>query len=504
MKGYAVYRKIMQLKEKGFRKDAVAKMLKINWRTADRYWDMGVDAYEAYVATVSKARLLDEYKEIIVGWLRAYPSMTASQVGDWLREHYSVGFAERTISRYVKNLRSEYNLPKACAPPRDYEAVPTLPMGQQLQVDFGEQWMPNVEGGRTKAYVAAFVLAHSRYKYVEGQSFPYTSVDLVNASHRCFRYLGGMPEEMVFDQDSIVCVSENAGDIVHTYEFEKFRQECNLKIYMCRAADPESKGKIESVVKYVKGNYLANRLYVDDAILNSGCLEWLERTANAKPHGTTKRVPAEVFAEEREYLRPLVESAENVDARIYRTVRKDNTILYDSNRYSVPLGTYNTQKEVSIEAKEGVLSIQTTFGDDICEHRITSGRGLLIQSQSHKRDKTSSLDMTQAALGQLLEGKADEFLQTIRTEKVRYARDQFKLIQALCAQYGTELALHAIDFCQDSKLYSANYMKDYLAHVSVKQPEPSAPTVIPVSDQKYHVTTQKRDLDVYVKAGDAK
>lgn len=208
--------------------------------------------------------------------------------------------------------------------------------------------------------------------------------------------------------------------------------------------------------------------------------------------------------EEREYLRPLVECAENADARIYRTVRKDNTVLYDSNRYSVPLGTYNTQKEVCFEVKEGVLFIQTTFGDEICEHRITSGRGLLIQSQSHKRDKTSPLDMTQAALGQLLEGKADDFLQTIRTEKVRYARDQFKLIQALCAQYGTELTLQAIDFCQDSKLYSANYVKDYLAHVATTQPEPPIPLVIPVSDQKYHVTTQKRNLDVYVKAGGTK
>ncbi len=44
--------------------------------------------------------------------------------------------------------------------------------------------------------------------------------------------MGGMPAEMVFDQDSIVCVSENAGDIIYTHEFEKFRQECKISIYM--------------------------------------------------------------------------------------------------------------------------------------------------------------------------------------------------------------------------------------------------------------------------------
>ncbi len=56
------------------------------------------------------------------------------------------------------------------------------------------------------------------------------------------------------------------------------------------AADPESKGKIESVVKYVKGNFLENRNIYDDSILNGSLLDWLERTANAKVHGTTKRV----------------------------------------------------------------------------------------------------------------------------------------------------------------------------------------------------------------------
>ena len=499
MKGYSVYSQIQQLKEQGFRKDAVARNLGINWRTANRYWDMTVEEYEASLSGVCQVQLLDEYRDTIVRWLREYPTLSAAQICDWLKEHYSATFSDRTVCRYVKSLREEYDLRKS-PNPRSYEAVPELPMGQQIQVEFGEKWLRNVDGGRTKAYAAAFVLAHSRYKYAELQSRPYTATDLVRACHRCFRYIGGMPRELVFDQDSIVCVSENAGDIIHTYEFEKLRQDCKLSIYMCRGADPESKGKIESVVKYIKGNYLENRLYVDDSILSYGCLEWLERTANAKIHGTTKRIPTEVFAEEREHLRPLIDCAENKQTVICRTVRKDNTVLYDSNRYSVPLDTYNTQKEVRIEPLDGILQIQTVFGEPICEHRISNGRGLLIQNKSHTRDRSSGLDQMQDALDSLLENKATIFLQTIRTEKSRYARDQFKLIQTLCDQYGLKDVLVAVDFCQYSKLYSANYVKDYLEHHADKQPEvPMLP--IPVSNSKYHVTTQKRSLEVYAKAG---
>lgn len=145
-----VYNAIQQLKERGFRKDSVAKQLGINWRTVDRYWDMTADEYETQTQSLKRGSPLDKYQNQILIWLRQYPTMTASQVCDWLKEHYKADFQERTVSRYVKQLREDYNLKKAAAP-RDYEAAPELPMGQQIQVDFGEKMMPNVDGGQTYA-----------------------------------------------------------------------------------------------------------------------------------------------------------------------------------------------------------------------------------------------------------------------------------------------------------------------------------------------------------------
>lgn len=188
----------------------------------------------------------------------------------------------------------------------------------------------------------------------------------------CFRYFDGMPDEIVFDQDSIVCVSENSGDIILTYEFEKFRQQSGFKIFMCRAADPESKGKVENAVSYVKHGFLENRLYpFDDGTLNNCAIAWLKRTANAKIHGTTRKIPAEVFKEERDHLKPIPIFENHRDLPVRRTVRKDNTIVYGSNRYSVPIGTYTNQKEVEIEVSDGILKIYTVFHELICEHQIS-------------------------------------------------------------------------------------------------------------------------------------
>jgi len=71
-------------------------------------------------------------------------------------------------------------------------------------------------------------------------------------------------------------------------------------------------------------------------------LTWLDRRGNGKVHGTTKRKPAEVFNEERKYLRPVLEKIQTKSTGLSITyqVRKDNTVVVEGNRYSVPLGTY--------------------------------------------------------------------------------------------------------------------------------------------------------------------
>ena len=62
---------------------------------------------------------------------------------------------------------------------------------------------------------------------------------------------------------------------------------------------------------------------------------------NAEEHGTTKKIPAEVFKIEQKHLVPISQySFAKPDASsIPYGVRKDNTVLYQGNRYRVPVGT---------------------------------------------------------------------------------------------------------------------------------------------------------------------
>ncbi|MDD4599641.1 MAG: DDE-type integrase/transposase/recombinase [Negativicutes bacterium] len=130
-----------------------------------------------------------------------------------------------------------------------------------MKVDFGEITVPTSGGRKRKVYCMAPVLAHSRFKYAEWSDQPFTTARLTAMLRRCFEYICGMPQELVFDQDKLVAVSENHGDILYTEEFERLKQTLRFKVYLCRKGDPGSKGKVESTVKYVKYNFAKHRLF---------------------------------------------------------------------------------------------------------------------------------------------------------------------------------------------------------------------------------------------------
>jgi transposase len=91
---------------------------------------------------------------------------------------------------------------------------------------------------------------------------------MVNAIRSCFEWMGGKPGELVFDQDRLIAVNENYGDIIYTQEFEAFRQSEKLDIYLCRKGDPPSKGRIEAVVKFFKYNFARYRQYSEHWLLS--------------------------------------------------------------------------------------------------------------------------------------------------------------------------------------------------------------------------------------------
>ncbi|WP_254052780.1 hypothetical protein [Bacillus sp. V59.32b] len=119
---------------------------------------------------------------------------------------------------------------------------------------------------------------------------PFTTRDTIQCHEQAFAYFGGMPEEIVYDQDHLITVSENADDIILTGEFQAYKQERGFRIYLCRKSDPKSKGKIENVVKFIKGNFAKNRIFSNLDEWNEKSFTLLERTGNYNVHYTIKKM----------------------------------------------------------------------------------------------------------------------------------------------------------------------------------------------------------------------
>ena len=107
-------------------------------------------------------------------------------------------------------------------------------------------------------------------------------IQLLKPTRKLLHFYGGITKEIVYDQDKVFLADENKGDLLLTDAFKNYCRERSFRLHFCRKADPESKGKVENVVKYVKQNFLYNRPFTDIDILNSEALAWLGRTANAQ------------------------------------------------------------------------------------------------------------------------------------------------------------------------------------------------------------------------------
>lgn len=501
---------VHQLRKEGFKVAAIARKCALSRTTVYEYLNMAfTDALQKASDLETRRKKLDPYRDTILEWLTEHPDLSASQISDWLEERCSFKEAgESTIRRYIKELREVNHIPKVLAK-RIYEAVPELPKGVQMQVDFGMITLSTADKRSIKLYVIAFVLSHSRYKYAEWQDRPFTTRDVLRCHESAFQYFGGCTMEIVYDQDKLIAVSENDGDLILTAEFQAYKEQRGFRIYLCRAADPETKGKIESTVKFIKSNFAKNRVFHNIESWNESCLAWLKRKGNYQVHNTTKKRPVEVFALEKPHLREVSDRLSfesNHGSSITRMVHKDNVIRYKSNRYTVPLGTYQEGKDnnVFLRIQSGRLIIEKEpFGKELAIHTLSAGKGQLVRNRNHSRDRSRGIKAYKETVMTLFHDRhsIEYFLEEVQKTHSRYMRDQLQSIQKTVQDYPAYYE-QALKSCVERNLWSANHLRDIATHLEKQAKVPSSEITPPVitdpPSAKCEEQAELRELDSYL------
>jgi len=502
MVGIEMYAEIQKRKKLGYKKQRAARELDIDTKTVRKYWGMSEDEYiTECISSKERSKIMEPYREYVLSKLSKHSEITSAIIYDNLREDFE-DFAPsyRSVRRYVSLLREAEGI-AAPRKIRQYMEVMELPMGFQAQVDMGQQTMKDENGQKVKVYIFAMVLSSSRYKYVCFQLEPFTAKTFCQAHDRAFRYFGGRPVEIAYDQDRVMVVSENCGDIIYTEGFENYKNYAGFSIHLCRGYDPESKGKIEAVVKYVKGNFLSCRIFHGIARLNSDGLAWLDRTGNGQVHETTKMVPKVCFAQEQKHLKAVPELGETTVLPKIAIVRKNNVVMYKQNRYQMPKGTYQPGRKACIETDEkaGIIRFfDHATGEVLEELSLAQGIGQCIRNTHPQRDRTTRyrelIDKVLCGFG--MDDRARVFVESMVDRKPRYARDQLSMVAKLQQKHTKYALLQAVAYCMERTLFTATDFRDTLEYFAVNQDvTKSFGTKLPL---KYSlVTAQQRPLSAY-------
>lgn len=485
--------KIKELFSKGQSYSQISRNLGIDRHRVSQYARMSEEEFLSSGAYCrSYTHKMDAYEFFVLNELRSCPSYSGKQIEDHLKETYGDalnGICSKTIFNYVVHIRAKYSIPKFERPPRPYEKLPELPFGEYGQVDFGEYWMQRPDGRRLKVYFFVMVLSRSRYKYVYFSTKPFNTAMAVYAHELAFSHYGGRPKRLLYDQDKVLLHDENLGDLILTKGFRSFVDQQHFEPVFCRKSDPESKGKVENVVKYVKQNFLKGRLFSNADRLNEECLAWLDRTGNGSMHHGIYRIPSDVFKEEREHLQPYYGTpvAPQVDMREY-CVRKDNTISYHCSYYTVPSGTYkNAGTRVMAEEQDGRLHIYSKdTGKRIANHPLSEVRGALIQDPAHKTVRGAGItDKEQEIHGYIGDIEAlDLFLAGISQSKPAYYSRNLSYIIHQMYGYRPEVLHEALVRCLTSKAYNARMLMEASESIRVSAgphaiPKPQQASVLP-------------------------
>jgi len=506
---WIMYYEVQRLIREGLSFTAIGKAFVIDRRTVKRYARMSEADYAAFLVSKEiRDKLLTPYEPFVRDKLIAHPAVSAAQMHDWLKEYHPdfVHISPKTVYNFVMALRQKYNIPLEEAT-REYFVVEELPYGQQAQADFGHYILRGTEDRRKRIHFFVMMLSRSRMKFVKFSDAPFTTLMTIDAHEEAFKFFSGIPLEVVYDQDRLLLVEERMGELLLTKEFKDYVFEQEFQLHFCKKADPESKGKVENVVKYVKNNFLYARPWYDLPTLQGQAMAWLQRTGNAMPHSTTKKIPLEEWQSEQRHLRPWV-SVKILPPYILRTVRKDNTFAYLGNFYSVPQGTFKTKDTmVMIWLKQEELHVHDNERVFLCRHVISETKGNTVINTDHKRDKSLKVKemLIQTASLFLNPGLAMQYFEMIRKERGRYLRDQIQAIQKVIEGKNKQLVEEVLQKCIEKKYVGAVIFRELLAfHESEKNyPAPSTAKIILLdlkNNKKADIRPDKSDLNTYEEA----
>lgn len=368
MIGFAMHTTIITLWKQNKSKRAIARITGHDRKTVTRIIRLYEEEGKEEPVMQVKPHQLTAYHDKIIKYVEE--GLTAVRVHEKLVEQ-GENASYSTVQRYIAGIKLD---DKICI---RFHSSP----GEEAQVDFGYVGkLPDVNGRIAKCYIFNMRLSYSRLDYYEAVHDQKVET-FIRCHINAFQYFGGCVKVVKVDNLKAAILEAHFYEPTYQELYKKFADYYRFFPLPCRVAQPQEKGKTEAGIKYVKINFFAGRTFNNYNELVNGLRDWLNNKCNMRVHGTTKRVPRELFeVEERSKLIPLPTSDFIFSNIMTRKVGRDCHITMASNYYSVPYKYVDKVVEITLDTKLIKISYQ---GSQIAVHERYEGKGKFITNKSH-------------------------------------------------------------------------------------------------------------------------
>jgi hypothetical protein len=397
---------------------------------------------------------------------------------------------EQTLRNFVHYLTVKGILEQESENRRLYDPVFDTPPGAQMLIDFGQE---KVISGVVIHFIC-LLLRYSRYLSVSAQDHRFSAEEACRAIYRCFCKLGGRPSQLVIDQDAVFIDSETFGEVIETRVFKDFCTEQELKLWVCRKADPESKGPIENVIGFVKKNFFSARTITCMDDVWRSLPGWVERK-NKRIHQATFQVPLDIFQTiERQALRvPVASVYENSPSSFVPVdLQAMPYVQYKSSKYSVPRGCCYSKVHYKVIGNQ--LHVYDSNRNYLCTHSLNECRGSVNQLDEHRKEPAVAwMNVVENLRRKWNCCSFQTFINGFKAENARHLRQQLSAVERfLDAQNpGRELVFQVMETCCQEKKYRFSQFKT-VYELAVARCSPT--------DLNSFQDVQSQDLAVYRKA----
>lgn len=341
---------IQRLKAIGNSQRQVARILEINPRTVRRYWES--DPHNLPAITRNRHSYLEKYGTEIRGWFDTHKN--ADVVRQELLNNHKVSVSLRTLQNFLKPYRDELNR-KRLEQSQPFQRIETPP-GEFLQIDFGERYV-HIGGVSTKAHFFVATLAYSRRVFVQVSEYEKQD-DWLSGIEKAFEHFGGITRFIVCDNPKAM-VKKTAERQSRICKFnDRFANFCvywNVTPIACYPRYPQSKGKVERMISYVKNNGIAGHRFETFDDLQRHLDWWMMNVSDERVfrHLAPEEEPIlkKRFEKELPMLRPITKPSFLSVREVLRVVDATGCISVDTRQYQM-------------EAKYARLEVRVVVGKE--------------------------------------------------------------------------------------------------------------------------------------------